>query len=211
MLSLRELVAAVPDAMLRGGDVTIKAVRYDSRQVQPGDLFVAIAGARADGHHYLRQALSAGAAALAVEAGRRDAWQELEGRCPLAILPDTRKGLSPLAAAFYAFPARRLKVIGITGTDGKTSLAHLTAHLLKTAGLQAGNISTIGCEIAGIPLLEFDSRFTTPEAPEVHAMLARMVESGCSHAVVESTSHGLALHRLDDCEYDIAAVTNVGA
>lgn len=208
---LSELAEATPGAVLNGGNIPISGVRYDSRQVQPGDLFVAIAGAKADGHHYLAQALAAGAAVLAVQADRREAWQPVAQGCPLLILPDTRVALSRLAAAFYGFPARRLRVVGITGTDGKTSLAHLTAHLLRTAGLKAGNISTTGCEIDGRAVPKFDSRFTTPEAPEVQAMLARMVSEGCTHAVVESTSHGLALHRLDDCEYDVAAVTNVGS
>ena len=131
------------------------------------------------------------------------------GGADLLVLPDTRAGLAQLSAAFFGHPARRLNVVGVTGTDGKTSLCHLIAHVLNRAGRKAGLISTAECRI-GDDLLPDTGRFTTPEAPQVQSMLAQMLEAGCEWAVIEATSHGLALHRVDECEYDIAVFTNLG-
>ena len=131
------------------------------------------------------------------------------GGVDVLVLPDARRGLAQLSAAFFGHPARKLGVVGITGTDGKTSLAHLVAHVFNRSGQKAGLISTAECRI-GDEALPDTGRFTTPEAPQVQAMLAQMVEAGCRWAVIEATSHGLALHRVDECEYDIAAFTNVG-
>lgn len=212
MRRLSHLLAELPESRLLGsGDPLIAAIRYDSRTVRPGDLFVAIPGAQSDGHLYLRAAAEQGAAAVAVQEDRSDVWTALPESTLIVALPDTRLSLSRLAAAFYEHPARRLWIIGITGTDGKTSLSHLVAHVLKGCGERSGLITTIGGEIDGQPLSEFDSRFTTPEAPEVQAMLSRILTAGCRHAIIESTSHGLAQQRLADCEYDIAVVTNVGS
>lgn len=213
MVSLRRLLADLPEAKAFGdADVDIAGIRHDSRQTGPGDLFVAVPGFKADGHDFLADAVARGAAALVVQADRRDKWEPVVSGSATAVvvLPDSRTALAGLAAAFYEYPARKLRVIGVTGTDGKTSLVHLIAHLLETAGEKAGLISTIQCEVNGEPLPE-EYRHTTPEAPEVQRMLAQMVEAGCRYAVIESTSHGLALHRLDGCEYDIAVVTDVGA
>jgi len=207
-MKLTELAAHLPGAEMIGpGDVVFSAVEYDSRRVGPGALFVAVPGARADGHDYLRQAIAAGAAALLVQADRRPAWQSLA--LPRLVVPDTRAALGAAAAALFGWPARRLTVVGVTGTDGKTSLSHLIAHLLESAGDRAGLMSTAENRAAGRELPD-SGRFTTPEAPEVQAMLAAMVESGCRYAVLEATSHGLHLHRLDGCEFDVAAMTNVG-
>jgi UDP-N-acetylmuramoyl-L-alanyl-D-glutamate--2,6-diaminopimelate ligase len=207
-MKLTELAAHLPGAEMTGsGDADFSAVEYDSRRVSPGALFVAIPGARADGHDYLPQAAAAGAAALLVQADRRPKWQSLA--LPLLVVPDTRAALATAAAAFFGWPARRLTVIGVTGTDGKTSLGHLIAHLLESAGESAGLLSTAENRAAGRPLAD-SGRFTTPEAPEVQSLLAEMAEAGCRYAVLEATSHGLALHRLDGCEFDVAVMTNVG-
>jgi UDP-N-acetylmuramoyl-L-alanyl-D-glutamate--2,6-diaminopimelate ligase len=117
--------------------------------------------------------------------------------------------MARLAAAFFGYPARRLKVIGVTGTDGKTSLCHLLAHVLNTTGHKAVLISTAECRI-GKELLPDTGRFTTPESPAVQSMLTQMAAAGCEWVVIEATSHGLALHRVDECEYDIAVFTNLG-
>ncbi len=199
-------------SLLGQGDPEISAVVYDSRRVAPGSLFVAIPGFKADGHDYIPQALASGAAAVVVEDGRADKWRHLvaQASVPAISVPDARAALAEAAVAFYGHPGRHLYVVGVTGTDGKTSLAYLLAHLLGRAGHLTGLISTAECLI-GERLLPDTGRFTTPEAPELQAMLAEMASSGCRWAVVEATSHGLALHRVDGCEYDIATVTNVGA
>ncbi|HXG35402.1 MAG TPA: UDP-N-acetylmuramoyl-L-alanyl-D-glutamate--2,6-diaminopimelate ligase [Dehalococcoidia bacterium] len=190
----------------------ISGIRFDSREVKQGELFVALAGQNFDGHDFLQDVLKQGAAALAVQEDRQAKWERLlsETTVPIVVFPNTRAALSRLAAAFFDYPARQMVVIGVTGTDGKTSLVHLLGHVLRSAGLKAGLISTIQAEVDGEPVSEFSKRHTTPEAPQVQETLARMVAAGCRYAVIESTSHGLVQHRLDDCEYDIAVVTNVG-
>jgi len=212
-MKLSDLLVEIPHADLMGdGDVPIASLCYDSRLAEPGSLFVAIPGARTDGHDYIAQAVRAGASALAVQADRTERWSRLlaESPVPTLVVPDTRAALARFAAALCGYPARRLHVVGVTGTDGKTSLAHLIAHVLETAGRTTGLISTAQCRVGATPLPD-TGRFTTPEAPQLQAMLSRMVEAGGRWAVIEATSHGLALHRLDGCEFDIAVVTNVGA
>lgn len=212
-MRLSTIVAAMPGASLLGqADPDITAVVYDSRRVTPGALFVAIPGFKTDGHDYIPQALASGAAAVVIEQGRAGAWSEAVAQAgvPAVAVAAPRAALAQAAAAFYGSPGRRLNVVGVTGTDGKTSLAYLLAHVFGAAGQPAGLISTAECLIGQRPLMD-TGRFTTPEAPELQAMLAEMAAAGCRWAVVEATSHGLALHRVDGCEYDIAAVTNVDA
>jgi UDP-N-acetylmuramoyl-L-alanyl-D-glutamate--2,6-diaminopimelate ligase len=209
---LRELVAAVPHARLIGdGDIEITSVEFDSRAAGEGSLFVAVPGFKTDGHAYLARAIEGGAPAVAVQEDHAGLWRPIAGAggADVVVMPDTRAGLAKLSAEFFGHPARQLGVIGVTGTDGKTSLCHLVAHVLNSASQKAGLISTAECRIGEVELPD-TGRFTTPEAPQVQAMLAMMVEANCRWAVVEATSHGLALHRVDECEYDIAAFTNVG-
>ncbi len=209
-MDLSLLLAELPGAELRGVGVSISSVCYDSRRASLGALFVAVPGLKVDGHDFIRKALAAGAAAVVVQADREEKWRSLAaGDTPLLVVPDSRVALAQIAAALHGHPARRLLVVGVTGTDGKTSLAHLVAHLLDSAGRKTGLVSTAGCRSGQVPLPD-TGRFTTPEAPELQSMLSRMLADGCSWAVVEATSHGLSLHRLDGCEFDIAAVTNVG-
>lgn len=207
----RDLAAHAGGRLIGDGGVDVTSIEYDSRAVREGSLFVAVPGFRADGHAYLGRALEQGAQAVAVQADHEAHWRAIveEGGADVLILDDTRAGLARLSAAFHGFPARRLGVIGITGTDGKTSLAHLVTHVLNSSGRKTGLISTAECRI-GDELLPDTGRFTTPEAPQVQGMLAQMVDAGCRWAVIEATSHGLALHRVDECEYDIAALTNIG-
>jgi len=199
-------------ALLGDGAVEVQYVAYDSRRAGPGAIFMAVPGLKADGHDYLRQAIDLGAAAVAVQADREAKWRDPVGRArvPALVLADTRAGLAQIAAVLAGRPGRRLGVIGVTGTDGKTSLSHLIDHILRTTGLSTGLISTAECRIGDRPLMD-TGRFTTPEAPELQGMLREMADAGCRWAVVEATSHGLALNRLDACEFDIGVVTCVGA
>ncbi|TEU01600.1 MAG: UDP-N-acetylmuramyl peptide synthase, partial [Dehalococcoidia bacterium] len=207
-MRLSDLAAHLPTAEVIGsGEAEFNAVEYDSRRVKPGALFVAVPGDRHDGHDYLDQAVEAGAAAILVQADRRPKWAGLP--LPGLAVPDTRRALAEAAAAFFERPARKITVIGVTGTDGKTSLCHLIAHLLESAGEIVGLMSTAENRAAG-RLLADSGRFTTPEPPEVQSLLAQMVEAGCRYAVLEATSHGLAQHRLAGCEFDLAVMTNVG-
>jgi UDP-N-acetylmuramoyl-L-alanyl-D-glutamate--2,6-diaminopimelate ligase len=211
-MRFRDLAAHTDGRLIGDGSVDITSIEYDSRAVRPGSLFVAVPGFKVDGHAYLGRALEGGAQAVVVQADHEAHWRAIveEGGADMLVLDDTRAGLARLSAAFHGFPARKLGVIGITGTDGKTSLAHLVTHVLNSSGRRAGLISTAECRI-GDQLLPDTGRFTTPEAPQVQEMLSQMVAASCQWAVIEATSHGLTLHRVDECEYDIAALTNIGA
>ena len=199
------------DADRAGLPAEVGAVRHDSRAVQPGDLFICISGEHADGHDFAPAAVQAGAVALVVQAGsgptaRGPALSSLG--VPLVEVPDSRRALSAIAAAHEDHPARKLTVIGITGTDGKSTTAVLALSALESCGLRAGLLATVGARIAGRELPN-PTRLTTQEAPVVQRLLAEMVDAGCTHAVVEATSHGLAQRRLDDCEFDVAVLTNL--
>ena len=211
-MRLSQLAAELPAAELRGPDLDVSAICYDSRRAAPGALFVAVPGFRADGHDHIAEAATQGAIAVVVQADRPDKWRAAvdERGLSAVVVADTRQALASLAAAFYGHPGRRLRVVGVTGTDGKTTVVHLVTHLLEAPGHRCGLLSTVQCK-AGDRVWANESRFTTPEAPDVQALLAEAVAAGCDYAVLESTSHGLTLHRLDGCEYDVAAMTNVTA
>lgn len=185
------------------GDPTtiITEITFDSRDVRPGNLFVALRGGDADGHAHIGAAIGGGASAVLLD---RD--QDLP--VPRVVVPDARAALSPLAAEFFGHPSRALTVVGITGTDGKTTTAHLVDGLLRDLGFSTGLIGTVAVRI-GDDLDLHASRQTTPESVETQRYLWRMVRAGVGVATVEATSHGLALHRLDDVAFTVGAVTNV--
>ena len=187
--------AAIPE-------VEISGIAIDSRAVKPGCLFVAMQGGSVDGHDYIPAAVGNGAAAVV---GNR----ELSGlSVPYIQLENPRQALTWLAAAFYNWPARRLSVIGVTGTDGKTTTSNIIHKILVTAGIRAGMISTVNAVI-GDEMLDTGFHVTTPDAHDVQRYLAKMVESGLTHVVLETTSHGWAQYRVDACEFDIGVVTNI--
>lgn len=209
-MQLRSLLPESAELVQGAADTQIAAIAYDSRRVGAGALFVARPGFETDGHRFIPEALARGAVALLVQRDRRALWAPLvAGReVAVATVDDTRQALASVSAAFYGQPARSLRVVGVTGTKGKTTTCYLTAALLETCGYATGLISGVEIKIGG-RVLENDSEMTTPEAPEVQAYLAQTREAGARYAVVESTSHGLALHRLDCLEYDVAAFTNL--
>lgn len=190
------------------GDIT--AVCYDSRQVIPGALFVAVPGFEADGHDFVGEALARGASAVLVQEDRWPRWEPFltSAEASFVAVPDTRIALARAAAAFYGHPARRLGVVGVTGTDGKTTTVHLVASVLEAAGRPTGYLSSAELKAGGETRLNA-SHMTTLEAPEVQALLARMVDAGDHYAVIEASSHGLALHRVDGCEFDVGVFTNL--
>ncbi|MBA3274449.1 MAG: UDP-N-acetylmuramoyl-L-alanyl-D-glutamate--2,6-diaminopimelate ligase [Chloroflexia bacterium] len=200
--SLTRLASAVPQALLRGAsDGSITGIQYDSRIIRPGDLFVALRGADFDGHDYIDRAIANGAAALLVEAAH-------ESPIPQILVPDSRAALAPIAGRFYDHPSRELEVIGLTGTDGKTTTSFLVDHILRHAGGVTGLIGTVGIRI-GSDISYTLPHQTTPESNLFQGYLREMVEHGVTHAVVEATSHGLAMHRLDTTRFGIAGVTNM--
>ena len=184
--------------------VRIAGIALDSRQVQPGYLFIALTGGNVDGHRYIPAAVGQGAAAVI---GQRPA-EEFSFDIPYIQVEDTRQALAYLSAAYYDFPARKLTVIGVTGTDGKTTTSNLLYTILKHAGKQTGIVSTVNAVI-GNEVVDTGFHVTTPEAPDVQHYLDQMVAAGLTHVVLETTSHGLAQERVTACEFDIGVVTNI--
>jgi len=185
-------------------DVEIAGIAIDSRAVKPGYLFVAMKGGSADGHNYIHKAIENGATAIVGDVGQASSLT-----VPNYIgLENPRQALTYLAAAFYNFPARKLTVIGVTGTDGKTTTSNIIYKILVAAGIRAGMISTVNAVI-GDEVLDTGFHVTTPDAHDVQHYLARMVEAGLTHVVLETTSHGWSQHRVDACEFDVAVVTNI--
>ena len=193
-------------------DIPITGIAIDSRAVKPGNLFVALKGGSSDGHDYIANAIANGAAAIVGEqavaqiANLRETGQI--GNLTYICLESSRQALTFLAAAFYDWPARRLTVIGVTGTDGKTTTTNLIYKILLAAGIKAGMVSTVNAVI-GDETLDTGFHVTTPDAHDVQGYLARMVDAGLTHVVLETTSHGWAQHRVDACEFDVGVVTNI--
>jgi UDP-N-acetylmuramoyl-L-alanyl-D-glutamate--2,6-diaminopimelate ligase len=208
--TIASLLADLPASRLVRGEreAVIRGVEHDSRQVAAGGLFVAVHGFSVDGHTYLPQAASAGAAAVLVQEDHAGAATDLPEAVSVVAVPDTRKALSRAAAWFHGYPSRVMRVSGITGTDGKTTTCHMLTSILEAAGARVARMGTVDVYIPG-RTEHASARMSTPEANQVHRILKAALDAGCDHVVVESTSHGLALNRLDDVEYDVAAVTNV--
>jgi UDP-N-acetylmuramoyl-L-alanyl-D-glutamate--2,6-diaminopimelate ligase len=186
--------------------VDITHIAENSRQVEPGSLFVAVRGSVHDGHRFIPDALQRGAVAVAGERGERP--DDLPANVPYVHVPDDRAAVAILSAAFFDFPSRKLQVVGVTGTDGKTTTSTLIHAIFKAAGRNAGLISTIQAEIGG---RSYNTGFhvTTPEAFDVQGYLHDMVQAGTDVAVLETTSHALDQGRTLCVDYDVAVVTNV--
>ena len=196
------LAEAVPGARIIGsGTSLVSGVVYDSRLVQPGDLFAALRGADFDGHQFVRDAEQRGAAALLVESPAPTALPQIQ-------VGDSRAALAAIAAEYYGHPSRHIGVIGITGTDGKTTTSYLVDHILRSTGLRTGMVGTVAIRIGDHEELH-PSRQTTPESSDIQQYLRQMVDASLTWAILEATSHGLAMHRLDHVRFDIGAVTNI--
>ncbi len=207
MKSLENLINSIPIQVLAAQNIEkvgVCGIVLDSRQVQPGYLFVALSGGNTDGHRYIPSAVERGAAAVV---GSKPVY-EVPADLPYIQVEDTRLALAHLSAAFFDFPARSLTIIGVTGTDGKTTTSTLIYSILRSAGLRAGIISTVNAVI-GDEVIDTGFHVTTPEAPDVQRYLARMRDAGLTHVVLEATSHGLAQERVTACEFDIGVVTNI--
>ena len=200
---LSDLLAALPQSRVQGDpDIPITAITADSRQVQAGSLFVAYKGVAVDGHRFIPQAVERGAAAVVAERSQPDL------PVPLIVVPDGREALAHLSAAWHGYPARQLIVVGVTGTDGKTTTCNLLHRILTAAGRRVGLVTTVNAVI-GERVQDTGLHTTTPPAPQVQRYLAEMVAAGTEIAILETTSEGLAQQRVAACDFDIAVVTNI--
>jgi len=191
-------------------DPFITSIEYDSRKAGPNTMFFALSGLHTDGHKYINDAISKGAAAVVHEAE----IPKKEAGIAYIKVKNSRFAMSPAAAAFYGYPSRRLLVAGVTGTEGKSTCVYLIWQLLRLAGKKAGFFSTVQYSdgSGGLAGAKGNKEHqTTPEAPEVQRLLWEMAENGCEYAVAESSSHGLSprTNRLGDVEFDAALCTNV--
>lgn len=196
----------LPEGAPRDRLPPIRFVQFDSRQVGAGDLFVCVSGERADGHDFAQQAVEAGAVALVCAEARATDLAPLG--VPVVGVADPRATLASVSAAHEGYPGRKLTVIGVTGTDGKSTTSFLLHAALQGCGVKAGLLTTIESRI-GDEVVPNPTRLTSQEAPYVQRLLAEMLDAGCTHAVVEATSIGLDLRRLDECYFDAAVFTNL--
>lgn len=181
----------------------VRDISHDSRKVRPGSVFVAVRGFHSDGHQFISQAIHQGAVAIVAE---RQTGPPVPGDIPLLIVEDSRKALALLANAYFGHPSHRLMLIGITGTNGKTTTTYLVRSILEAAGHTAGLIGTIDYRVGD---KVYPAPNTTPESLELQRLLSEMVGLGASHCVMEVSSHAIALGRIEGCKFAAAGFTNL--
>ncbi len=201
-MTLKSLLQKLEVTLLQGSlDTEVSGVAYDSRKVTAGCLFVCLTGFRSDGHDYLSMAAEQGAAVVVVE---RDV--EIPAGITAVKVADSRYALALLAAAWFGNPAERMTIIGLTGTKGKTTTAHMVKAILEAAGNQVGMIGTIGAFIGAESI---PTKNTTPESYELQALFARMAQAGCRYVVMEASSQGFKLHRTAGILFDYGVFLNL--
>jgi UDP-N-acetylmuramoyl-L-alanyl-D-glutamate--2,6-diaminopimelate ligase len=199
-MKLRELFAAAGvEAEFSGEDVEVSGLAYDARDVEPGALFFCVRGMTRDGHDFAPEAMDRGAAALVVD-------RELDLAVAQARVIDVRVTMAPLAAAFWGDPTSELDLVGVTGTNGKTTTAFLLREILESAGRRCGLLGTVKRIVGGV---EEEVERTTPEAIDLQATFRRMIDAGDEACTMEVSSHALALHRADAIRFDVKVFTNL--
>ncbi len=201
-MKLNEVMAGIGGKTVRGDmDVEISSVQYDSRKVSFGSLFCAVKGLKSDGASYIKSALEKGAAAVLFE----DYEGPMPGGASFVKAPDSRLAMALAAANFYGKPSGRLDLVGITGTNGKTTTAYLVRSILRAKGQEPGLIGTISYEYGG---KKFPAPNTTPESVDLQALLFEMANGGAKSAVMEVSSHAVALKRIAGCDFKVKIFTN---
>jgi len=204
--SFSHLLGSVLGARIIGDpQVEILGLAYDSRRVEPGSAFICVRGERTDGHDFIPQALERGARALIVEEGRESNLTPPPGGA-IGVVPDPRAAMASVARAFNDDPSSRLLLAGVTGTNGKTTTALMIDAIFRAAGCESGVIGTVEYRVGPKRIKPLH---TTPEAVDLQALLAEMLQAGATHAAMEVSSHALALHRADGCQFDVAVFTNL--
>src|SRR6058998_2170751 len=200
-MQLKTLLAAIPVREIVGPtDRGVESIAYDSRRMQRDGMFVALRGEKSDGHDFIRQAVEKGAAVIVAERA------EKHPRATCVVVENTRGALADLSTQFYNFPARKLKLAAVTGTNGKTTTTFLIKHICEKAGLRCGLIGTVRYEIGEriLPAIR-----TTPESLDLQELLAQIVNAGCRAAAMEVSSHALAQNRTRGLEWNVAVFTNL--
>ena len=201
-MHLKRIYQQLPGATVQGSlDRDVSGITYDSRRVTPGMLFVAIPGRNTDGHEFINTAIERGAAAVICERTRA-----LPSRATRISVPDAREALARAATSYYEHPSGKLKVIGVTGTNGKTTVAFMVKAMLEAAGIKTGLLGTVRYEIGDrvIP-----AQRTTPESLEVQQMMAQLLGAGCEACVMEVSSHALEQKRVLGVDFDVGIFTNL--
>ncbi len=201
-MKLEQLLADI-EVLSRSADggIDVTGVRYDSRMVEPGSVFVAIRGERTDGNDFVDEALGRGGAVIVSEAAGT-------GAVPWVRVRSDRAALAALAAAYFDRPTDQLKLVGITGTNGKTTTAHLVESIVKAAGCPVASLGTTDHRGPGFGRA---AKLTTPEAADLEEMFRATVDAGCGHAVMEVSSHAIELKRVERLSFDVVAFTNLSA
>ena len=204
-MQLKTLLASIPVREIIGpADRAVEGIAYDSRRVERNGLFVALRGEKSDGHDFIDQAIEKGATVIVAERAENPA---MAGRAAtFVVVENTRPAMADLAARFYNFPARKLKLAGITGTNGKTTTTFLLKHICEKAGMRCGLLGTVRYEIGERVL---PAARTTPESLDLQELLAQIRDAGCKAAAMEVSSHALAQERARDLEFDVAVFTNL--
>jgi len=201
-MKLKNMVEGLNMEVLQGTlDVEITSIAYDSRKVEKGTLFVCLKGFKADGHKFAAQAVAAGAVALLVEDD-----VEVSDDVTVIHMADTRVGLALISAAWFGHPAKEMTMIGLTGTKGKTTTAHMIKKVLEAAGHKVGMIGTLGAYIGEEKI---ETHNTTPESYELHSLFRNMVNKGCKYVVMEVSSQAVKMRRIAGIEYDYGAFLNL--
>jgi UDP-N-acetylmuramoyl-L-alanyl-D-glutamate--2,6-diaminopimelate ligase len=200
-ITVASLAAAVGGLVVGDGEIGIDDVTHDSREAGPGVLFVAVRGFTFDGHDFAGAAVDAGSPAVCVEDPAI-----VEAGATAIVVADTRASMAHLAAAVHGNPSEHMTVVGVTGTNGKTTVTHLLEEIVAAAGMMPGLVGTVGARVAGSPV---PLERTTPEATDFQRLLAGMVTAGVEVAAVEVSSHAMVLGRVDATRFRVAAFTNL--
>ena len=207
-MNLKNIIAGIEGLKAKGNlDIEVKNITTDSRKVKEGDMFIAIKGFDTDGHKYIGMAIQNGAKVILIdESELKNVMQSIPQDVVLITAPDSRIATAYSACNFYDNPSRKMQVIGVTGTKGKTTTTFMIKSILEKQGIKTGLIGTIA-EYSGSRKIE-DSDRTTPDSIELQRLFAEMVKDGCTACVMEVSSQSLKLHRVDGTDFNIGIFTN---
>lgn len=190
-----------PSLILNSADIDVSGISYDSKTTQKGDIFVCMVGEHVNGHNFAKMAVEKGACAIISQ-------QELDINVPILLVEDTSLALGQLANIFYEYPSKELHLIGVTGTNGKTTVTHLIENIFEHATKSCGLIGTLGQRISSEAIYT-NAKHTTPQAPELQKTLRTMIDNKLETVVMEVSSHSLEQHRIEGCEFNGAVFTNL--